>query len=134
MLKVTNQPRFSISLSSTALMIALLTSLGACATLDPSQRSAMSPATRSASAARPSESFFGYREDPADHPTGPSFFGYRKDPADQPTGHSFFGYREDPADQPRGPSYFKYFEDSVARTAKAPQPSRQPQTPVAVKR
>ena len=118
MLKVTNQPRFSISRSSTALMIALLTSLGACATVDPSQRSAMSPATRTASADQPSESFFGYRKDPADQPTGPSFFGYRKDPADQPTGHSFFGY----------------FEDSVARSDKAAQNSRQPQTPVAVKR
>jgi len=134
MLKVTNQPRFAISLSSTALMIALLTSLGACATADQSQRSAMSPATCTASAARRPESFFGYRPDPADHLTGPSFFGYRPDPADHPTGHSFFGYRRDPADQPTGPSHFKYHEDSVARSNKVAQPSCQPQHPVAVKR
>ena len=72
------QSRFSISLSSTALMISLIASLGACATLDQS-RSSMSPATRSASAAPPSGSFFGYVADPADRPTGPSFFGYHQD-------------------------------------------------------
>jgi hypothetical protein len=123
------QSRFSISLSSTALMISLIASLGACATLDQS-RSSMSPATRSASAAPPSGSFFGYVADPADRPAGPSFFGYVADPADRPVGPSFFGYVDNPADRPTGPSFFGYHQDSVARSA----PARASQTPVAVQR
>jgi hypothetical protein len=89
---------------------------------------------RSAPAARPSESFFGYVKDPADHPTGPSFFGYHEAPADHPTGPAFFGYREGPANRPAGPSFFGYVEDSVARSTPAPRPSREPQSPVAVQR
>ena len=129
MSKLANQSRFSISLSSTVLMISLMASLGACATLDQS-RSSMSPAMRSASAVQPSGSFFGYVADPADRPAGPSFFGYVENPANRPIGPSFFGYVETPTDRPTGPSFFGYHQDSVARSA----PTRAPQTPVAVQR
>ena len=105
MSKLANQSRSSISLSSAALLISLLASLGACAT------------THSAST-RPSESFFGYVDDPADRPTGPAFFGYHENPADHPTGPAFFGYHE----------------DKVARSAPATPPSREPRAPVTVQR
>jgi len=120
MSKLANQSQSSISLSSAALLITLLASLGACATTH-------------AASARPSESFFGYVDDPADRPTGPAFFGYHQDPADQPTGPAFFGYRQDPADQPTGPSFFGYHKDTAARSAQATPPS-QPRAPVTVQR
>jgi hypothetical protein len=134
MSKPANHTLSSHSRFSAALLISLLASLGACATLDPSQRQSMSPATRSAPAVQPSESFFGYVKDPADHPTGPAFFGYHDDPAGHPAGPAFFGYREDPADRPTGPSFFGYYKDSVVRSAPAAQPSHEPQTPVAARR
>ena len=133
MLKSAHQSRSSLSLSSAALLISILASLGACATLDQSPRQSMSPATRSASAAQPSESFFGYVAEPTEHPRGPSFFGYQEEAA-IPTGPSFFGYVAEPTEPPRGPSFFDYREDLVARSAPAGRPSREPQAPVAVKR
>ncbi len=129
MLKLANQPRFSISLPSTALLISLVASLGACATLDPSRTST----TRYASADRPSESFFGYVKDPAERPTGPSFFGYVKDPAEHATGPSFFGYIGNPAEQSSEPTLWGYLKNPAERAVPT-QASRASKTPVAVQR
>ena len=125
MLKFAHQSRF-ISLSAAAILISLVASLSACATLDHS--------TRSASAAPPSESFWGYRQDPADYPAGPSFWGYRDDRADHAAGRSFWGYYQDPTDHPAGHSFWGYYEAPAKRAGAATQAAREPQPAVAVPR
>lgn len=91
MLKRSNQ-RSSISLSSAALLLSILTSLGACAA-SPTWGYSRTPV---APQAEPTT--WGYAALPADEPA-PTLVGFSKQPA-EPTGPTYWGFARLPAERP----------------------------------
>lgn len=124
MRNLASKPRLSLSLPA-ALLISVVASLGACAPQGQSQRG-MSTTPAAVQPAQPA--FWGWTAEPAAQPSGPTFWGFSAERVAQPSGPTFWGYSAELTARPSGPTFWGYAPPAPM------QPSRESQSPLAVKR
>lgn len=115
------------------LLIGILTSLGACAAAEQRLPSATTPKQGSDSAMQTAEpAFWGFSRASVPPTSGPTSWGFSRASVPRATGPTFWGFATVPAGEPTGPTFWGFSAPSERRGR--PQPSRQPQPPVATQR